>query len=309
MKPKKASPTTLSMRTLSTYHESYLRELRKRKAETRGTYDRALREFFRWLIHEKRFVAQESSVERYKRHLIRRRKLSPVSVSTYLTALRLFCRFLVERGVLKENPAAAVKGSKRPATHSRETITAEQISLLLQCIDRIDERGFRDYAVLKGMSTCGLSEIELVRANVGDLRMVGSALVFFIQPKGSTVKDIAIILPPDVKEAFEGYLVFRKDSESDEPLFMSAGNRTRGKRMTTRGLRERVNLYLEKAGIKGGKVRRITPFSLRHSAATILAAQGASVEEIQARFRIRTTNTAKLYMSNNEDPITIESTQ
>jgi site-specific recombinase XerD len=66
--------------------------------------------------------------------------------------------------------------------------------------------------------------------------------------------------------------------------------------MTTRGIRERVNLYLEKAGVKNGKSRRITAFSLRHTAATMMADNGATVEELQSRFRIGTANTAMLYM-------------
>ena len=52
MKSKKNPPKMLSRRTLCQHHEPFLRDLRKRKPETRGTYERALREFFRWLEKE-----------------------------------------------------------------------------------------------------------------------------------------------------------------------------------------------------------------------------------------------------------------
>jgi len=284
------------------YHEGFLRELRRSKPETRGTYERSLREFFRWYPLDKKFQFRVVDVERYKTHLTKKRKLSPVSVSTYLTALRRLCDYLVVIKALKRNPAKEVKGNKRPQEHSRETITPQDVRAIYQAIDRVDERGFRDFAIIKAMVVCGLSEIELIRADIGDLKTISSSMVFYVQGKGKTMKDTAVILPNDVKEAFQGYLAFRKEADGDEPLIMSAGNRTRGKRMTTRGIRERVNLYLEKSGVKNGKSRRITAFSLRHTAATMMADNGATVEELQSRFRIGTPNTAMLYIKkmNNE---------
>ncbi len=81
---------------------------------------------------------------------------------------------------------------------------------IFQSIDRMDERGFRDFAIIKAMVGCGLSEIELIRANIGDLKMVSSTMVFNVQGKGKTAKEATVILPNDVKESFEGYLAFRK---------------------------------------------------------------------------------------------------
>ena len=286
----------LSPRRLLGHYDGFLRELKKRKPETRGTYERSLREFIRWFPKDKRFLFRVRDVERYKEHLTKKRKLSPVSVSTYLTALRRLCDYLVEMHVLEANPAKEVKGNKRPQQHSRENLSQQDVLAIYQAIERVDERGFRDFAVVKAMLGCGLSEIELVRADIGDLKTMSSTMVFFVQGKGKTTKETAVLLPSDVKEAFQGYLAFRKDADDDEPLFMSAGNRTRGKRMTTRGLRQRVNLYLEKAGVKHGKARRITAFSLRHTAATLMAQNGATVEELQSRFRIGTAGTAMIYL-------------
>ncbi|HTX18131.1 MAG TPA: tyrosine-type recombinase/integrase [Bacteroidota bacterium] len=280
-------------------HAGFLKELRRTKPETRGTYERSLREFIRWYPAESGFRFRVRDVERYKTHLLRGKRLSPVSVSTYLTALRRFCDYLVASGVLAKNPAKEVTGGKRPLAHSRESLSAQDLQAVLREIERLDERGFRDFAIIKAMVGCGLSEIELVRANIGDLRTISSSMVFFVQGKGASTKETAVILPQDVKEAMEGYLAFRKDADEGEPLIMSAGNRTRGRRMTTRGIRERVNLYLRKAGLKSGKSRRVTAFSLRHTAATLMAQNGATVEELQSRFRIGTPSTAMIYIKKN----------
>ncbi len=303
MRPSQFSSVRISHQRLLGYFEGFLKELRKSKPETRGTYERSLHEFIRWYPADQKFQFRVEDVERYKTYLTKKVKLSPVSVSTYLTALRRLCDYLVELKVLHGNPAKEVKGNKRPQQHSRETISAQDVQTIFQSIDRNDERGFRDFAIIKAMVGCGLSEIELIRANIGDLKMISSTMVFYVQGKGKTTKETTVILPNDVKEAFQGYLAFRKDADDNEPLIMSAGNRTRGKRMTTRGIRQRVDMYLERAGVKNGKSRRITAFSLRHTAATIMAQNGATVEELQSRFRIGTAGTAMLYIKktiNNE---------
>jgi integrase/recombinase XerC len=286
---------------LHEHHEQYVKDLRKRNVETRGTYERALREFFRWLLLDTGFRFRPADVERYKLYLTKRKKLAPVSVSTYLTALRQFCNYLVQKDILESNPGKSVKGNERPMHHTREILSPSDVQAVLMSIERMDERGFRDYAILKVMVGCGLSEIELIRADLKDIRSVSNAMVLFVQGKGKTTKDTGVILPPDVKESFLGYLAFRKDADENEPLFMSAGNRTRGKRMTTRGIRERVNMYLEKSGVKMGQKRKITPFSLRHTAIKMLAASGAGVEELQSRFRIGTAGTAQMYLETSTD--------
>jgi integrase/recombinase XerC/integrase/recombinase XerD len=303
MRPSQFSSVRISHQRLLGYYEGFLKELRKSKPETRGTYERSLHKFIRWYPVDQKFQFRVEDVERYKTYLTKKVRLSPVSVSTYLTALRRLCDYLVELKVLEKNPAKEVKGNRRPQQHSRETISAQDVQTIFQSIDRNDERGFRDFAIIKAMVGCGLSEIELIRADIGDLKMISSTMVFNVQGKGKTTKETTIILPNDVKEAFQGYLAFRKDADDNEPLIMSAGNRTRGKRMTTRGIRQRVNMYLEMAGVKNGKSRRITAFSLRHTAATIMAQNGATVEELQSKFRIGTAGTAMLYIKktiNNE---------
>ncbi len=288
---------TLSPASLARHYEGFLRSLRQKRPETRGTYARALHEYLRWTGKEKECSLTTRDVERYKRHLTGGKKLSPVSVSTYLTALRRFCAYLVRVRVIAENPALSVGGNSRPRVHSRGTLTAADVESLLNCVDRNGERGLRDYAFLKLMVGCALSEIEIVRADVGDI-VVGNGLVSLrVQGKGRVRKDQTVALPPDVRRAVEDYLSVRGLPEHRDPLFTSAGNRTRGQRMTTRGVRDRVNMYLGISGVKGGDGRPVTPYSLRHTAASLMALAGASAEEIRERLRLGSVATAMLYVT------------
>lgn len=287
----------LSPASLARHYEGFLRSLRKKRPETRGTYGRALHEFLRWAGKSKECSLTTRDVERYKRHLAGGKKLSPVSVSTYLTALRRFCAYLVRVRALAENPALSVGGNSRPREHSRGTLSAADVEALLNCVDRTGERGVRDFAFLKLMVGCALSEIEIVRADVADMTVVNGGASLRVQGKGRVRKDQSVELPPDVRRAVEDYLAVRGLPDGGDPLFTSAGNRTRGRRMTTRGVRDRVNIYLGLSGVKGGDGRPVTPYSLRHTSAALMAIAGASAEEIRERLRLGSVATAMLYLN------------
>ena len=293
----KVAPRVMSEKLLLKHVDAFGRSLSGKRPETRGTYQRALREFTRWFRKDRSFRFREVDVHRYKRHL-KKRRLSDVSIATYLTSLRRFCQFLVDTRVLGSNPAKRVEGSSRPEAHSRDVLSQEEVTRLLGSVQQDDERGLRDYAVIRLMLHCGLSEIEIVRADVGDLTSADGSHVLRVQGKGRVAKDQVVAIPPGVQESLVRYLAVRRgEMGADTPLFASAGNRTRGLRMTTRGIRDRVNFHLERAGVKGEAPRKVSPYSLRHTAALMMADGGATAEEIRRRMRLGSDATAMLYIN------------
>jgi integrase/recombinase XerC len=296
MSTTRATKLRMSRSALGRSLEGFLRSLRRKRPETRGTYQRALREFVRWFVSDGHVRFEVRDIERYKRYLTVRRRFAPVSVSTYLTAVRRYCEYLVHRGVLAENPAKEVGGNERPRSHSRDFLLPGEVDRLLAAINRSDERGLRDYAIVKLMVRCALSEIEIVRADRGDLACEPGEARLAVQGKGRVTKDALVAVPPDVQEALEGYMALRGPLSPDQPLFASAGNRTRGARMTTRGVRDRVNTWLELAGVRQEGTRRVSPYSLRHTAARLMAQDGASPDEIRQRLRLGSLTTAMLYI-------------
>jgi site-specific recombinase XerD len=288
--------TYLPDRIIRRNAEAFIESLRHKRPETRGTYQRALRQFVGWCTNGHRFHFRPEEVERYKRYLADKRHLSAVSVGTYLTALRRFCDFLVETAVLNDNPAKHVGGAKRPDAHSLGVLTYGDVNRLIDSIDESTSRGARDLAIVTLMLRCGLSEIEMIRANIGDLKTRDGKSVIFVQGKGHDKKDEMVSIPDDVRETIDHYLATRNGTSGDQPLFLSAGNKIKGKRMTTRGMSERVNYYLKLAGIKRVKGRRITPYSLRHTAAVMMVDAGATAEEVRQRMRLGSVATAMIYV-------------
>lgn len=296
MKPQNPHPVTLQK--LLILHSEYVNELHKRPPETGGTYERTLREFMRWVRNEPEMEYSVKDIERYKKFLLQKRKLSPVSVTMYLSSVRVFFDFLIKKGALHGNPARSVKGGSPHVRHTRKSISNQDVYKLLQAIERSDEIGYRDYAVVMLMIACGLSEIELIRADVGDVKKKKNGMILSLQGKGMKTKDMVVSLPPDAQKAVKAYLIYRSNAKDQDPLFMSAGNRTRGQRMTSRGLRERINFYLTKAGIKNGEARAITALSLRNTAIKMMIEQGADDADIKKRFHIVKDATISFYKEN-----------
>ena len=136
--------------------------------DTRGTYRRSLRVFNRWCEADASFRFRVEDIERYKTFLTTTRRLSPLSVSTYLTALRRWCAHLVERGLLEENPAEDVAGNRRPQRHLRAWLSDAEIARLLETLSEEDEAASRNNAIIRLMLDCGLTSAEIANLDVDD---------------------------------------------------------------------------------------------------------------------------------------------
>lgn len=285
---------TLTFGELQRRLEDFLKDYLKGKSkETVGTYRRSLHEFERWYVTQKgRFRFTTDGVKDYKKYLMETRGLSQVSVSTYLTALRRFCQYLVDIGLIPENPAQAVKGNRRPSSHSRQVLTEKDIDVLIETVTGPTQIDCRDLAMVYLMLYAGLSEIEIVRADVQDLEQTLMGWYLRVQGKGHTVKDQQVPIDPPVMEKIRIYLDTRGRIRPEEPLFVSHGHRSEGERLNTRSVRSRINGHLKKAGIKRPGV---SPHSLTHTAALIWLNDGMSLQEVKKRMRHGTLDTTMIY--------------
>jgi integrase/recombinase XerC len=274
----------------------FIRALDRRET-TKETYFKALREFAKWLGGNSPFGLTTHDIQEYKDFLVSR-NLSPTSLSTYLTSVRRLYDYLVSKNLVTENPAKRVRGSGRPHRHLRSPLTPDEVKSLLDVIDSSSPVGLRDWAMINLMVRCGLSEIEIVRANVGDIKVKGGKQVIFVQGKSKNKKDEYVILTPQTQEVLESYVETRGKPKEDEPLLWGVGNRAKGERITTRAIRERVNYYLKLAGIKR---KGITPYSLRHTAALLAIEGGAAVSEVKQMLRHKTIDSTLVYFEEAEE--------
>jgi site-specific recombinase XerD len=232
--------------------------------------------------------------------LIEVRGLKNISISTYISSLRRFFQYLIDVKVITFNPATRVIGGRRPVSHSRTFLTPIELDKLFTAIDISNEQGLRDFAIMKLMCECGLTEHEILQINVGDLNQVNRYNSIYVQGKGRKVKDTIVELSKEIVKFINDYLEKRYKGNEDkkletDPLFISLSTRSKGERMSSRGIREAISRRLIDSGVKNNREHQLTPFSLRHSSGVKLVEQGATVEELMKKMRLEWRPSALLY--------------
>ncbi len=286
--------------------EQFLAEYLKEKGiETKGTYQRALRTFEQYYARAKAwFQFRTEDVEQYKKYLMEEKKLSQVSVSTYLTALRRLLDYFVAQGLLEENPAKKVKGNRRPTAHTAGTLTEAEVQKLLSVIPTEKLQDHRDYLIIRLMLEAAVRVHEIVKANVEDLKKFSTHYVLFVQAKGKKSKDETVEVPLALGQEIEAYLERRQGIQPTSPLFVSNSHRVSNVRLTTRALHYRVMHWLHEAGIHRAN---ISPHSLQHTAAKLwIERDGLSVDEVKRKMRHGLISTTKIYTGETatpEDPL------
>ncbi len=299
-------PVVLSPDVLSEHIARYILSLRDYSPQSVGTYKRCLREFVYYVTSvERRFRFTAKDVERYREYLLHRKRrrrgaggvgLTEVAMSQYMTALRRFCSYLVEVGVLAKNPARLVTGGKRPTRYHRRALTLEQLDRLLAVLNGEDEESRRDRALILLMLAAGLSEVELHHLDVGDMHRIGRRWYADVRGKGKRLKVERVFIPPAAVEAVQSYTALYPEAVATDPVFRSVSRRSKGKRLSIRSMHVAIERRFIQAGIRTEQdALRLTPFSLRHTGGIILAESGMPIEQLMERWRIYWRPTAERY--------------
>lgn len=224
------------------------------------------------------------SVELVKRMVALSKKngLSARSIALRLSALRQFCGFLVEQGVLQQNPAESVNAPKMGKPLPKHLHVEELEGLLTFTPESVHEA--RDKAMFELVYGCGLRLSEVTGLNCLD---VLDDHILNVNGKGGKQRRIPI--GQHAWESVSAWLTWRVQfitpSNSAEPaLFLSQ----RGSRLGNRQVAKR----LEQLGAKQGIDTHISPHKLRHSFAThVLESSGdlRAVQELLGHANLATT--------------------
>jgi integrase/recombinase XerC/integrase/recombinase XerD len=256
------------------------------------TYRRGLHRFLSWLREFGVINPEREDILAYKAYLTKA-ALSALTISTYLVIVRRFFEYLESRK-LYPNVAKSVKGAKTVRVFKKDALSISQIKDLLCSIDRSTLVGKRDFAIVNLLIRTGLRTIEVVRANVGDMRNFGTEAILDVQGKGRASKEEIVLLCEETLRPLQEYLAARGEVKGNEPLFAGVGNRNRG-RLTTRSIRGLVKWYLRRIGLNHS---RVTAHSLRHTAVTLSLLGGATLQEAQALARHSQITTTMVYAQN-----------
>lgn len=265
---------------LDAFESEYLVQLGSSPA-TAGTYKRSLREFIRWVSENQAGVVtlDTKSVHAYQQFINDTRQLAPTTVTTYLRALKHFCEYLVRYRLIASNPVIGISLDSQPPAQPRDILTQREADALLHTIDVNTELGARDHALAACMLHGGLNEVQLVQADVSDIEI--TAWGWQLRMKRAHERGLMrIALDTTATSSLENYLYLRRNRRMSDPLFVSHGHRGRGKRLTTRTVRNRITAVLRGAGITRPG---ITPNSLKQTALLLWLRKGMDLEEIRQR--------------------------
>ena len=263
-------------------------------------YTVAIRHFMAWLNAQQITKPTREDVKAYKEHLAtatseKGKQFTAATQARYFRACKLFFKWCAAEGFYP-NVADNLKPAKnRMDVHHRDALTGEDMRHILEGIERNDETGKRDYAIMLLCVTCGLRIVEFQRANIDDLQLIRGQAVLFIQGKGHDEKDAYKKIVPAVYDAINDYLSARKNYKKGDPLFVGTSNRAKGQRITVPGISRIVKDILVDAGYDSS---RITAHSLRHTSVTLALEAGLTLQQAQAHARHASPATTEIYAHN-----------
>lgn len=231
----------------------------------------------------------------YKEHLIKK-KLSSATIQKMLVVLRGFYRYLKLNGI-DEDITYAVKGVKVATTYKRQPLTETDIIKVINNARKkaTDHIGKRNLAIIVLLFTTGLRAIEVERADIEDIDIVGDGYVLYIQGKGRDDKDNFVKLPQEVYEILLLYLETRDTSnllEKNNPLFTTFLRNGTEIRMKTAVIRTMIKDAFRSIGLDS---RAFSAHSTRHSFATLSLIEGASILEVKESLRHSSITSTQIY--------------
>ena len=119
--------------------------------------------FMQWL-YNKEAANNDAEVQLYEKS----------SQARILSSIRSFYNFLLILGAVETLPTEFVAAPK-PSQHLPDTLSVEEIDLIISTIDTSTKKGIRDRAMLETLYSCGLRVSELTALRLGDL-FFGQAL-------------------------------------------------------------------------------------------------------------------------------------
>ena len=213
---------------------------------------------------------------------------SAATVNRKLASVRAFFNYLIEAGLMKNNPTANIKSPKIERKEI-EYLEMDEIDKLLATPDD-SVKGVRDRAILEVLYATGIRVSELIEANVEDINL----RMGFITCTGEQSNPRIVPLGRPSRAALEDYIYdgrkkLVKENTAEKALFVNYY----GKRITRQGLWKILKEYGNKAGIE----HRLTPNIIRTSFAVHMLQNGADLKTLQELMGHEDITATQVYLS------------
>lgn len=237
-----------------------------RWASRRGTGDvrsfgkKELNAYFAWLCKQVSKRTGES--------------LRPGTINERFRAIRLLCSCLYRSGVIGENPCHGLSLEiPVPKAWTRRPLTREEITTFLESIDVTSPVGLRDRALFELIYSSGLRVSEAAALKVADIDFERRLMIV----RGKFDRDRMVPLSEVARDFLEHHLGAKLDSP-ETWVFAGTRGATGGRHLRSTSISERFRSLLREFDMDRPE---ISTHSIRHSTATHLLENGASVRHVQ----------------------------
>lgn len=204
-----------------------------------------------------------------------------------ISGIKAFFKFMVLEGIIIDDPASLLEGP-RPGRKLPDTLSVNEIDLIVNAIDMSTPEGERNKAIIETIYGCGLRVSELVNMKITDIyvkerfvKVIGKGNKERFVPIGTAaLKQIDIYLNNSRKR------ITAKRNDEDI-LFLNR----RGGRLS----RTMIFLIVKDLGEKAGIRKKISPHTFRHSFATHLVEGGADLRAVQEMMGHESIITTEIY--------------
>ena len=275
---------------LQRQYEQYLRTERGLAPVTVTQYGRVLRRFLIERFGNGTLDLRALDVSTIATFVIHHAQtMTPRYAQGMVTALRSICQFLRQGGAIDRDLAAAVPcvSDWRLATIPKY-LNPEEVERLLQTCDRQTAVGRRNHAILLLLARLGLRAGEIIALTLDDIQWRAGEIII----RGSKRLPLdRLPLLAEVGEALATYIRNDRPAHASRHVFLCTKAPRRGfsNPSTVSTIVQRA---LARAGLspalKGAHL-------LRHSLATRMLRQGASLPEIGVVLRHRSEQTTEIY--------------
>jgi integrase/recombinase XerD len=228
------------------------------------------------------------TAERLRHFLLQQiKQSSQVQSKNLATALRMFLRFLIARGDCATGLDFAIPTVARWRLAALpKYLPAQEVERLIHSCDAASTLGARDRAILLLIARLGLRAGDVSALRFCDLEWSQAALIV----SGKNRCEARLPLPQDVGDAILNYLRHARPSVASEFIFIttSAPLVPISRQVVGRAVRRAIRRTGISAPTAGAHL-------LRHSAATSLLREGASLPAIGALLRHASIDTTTVY--------------
>ena len=285
---------------------SFLQHLIVEKGFSRNTseaYRNDLTQFWDYLQEHKKVGVNGDSpwqlvnldlLNQYISNLRGQKGYRETTTARKVAAIKSFFGFLAENGTVAEDPTQSL-GSPRVGRSLPKFLSEEEVTRLLDLASQTgSHEGHRDATILELLYATGLRVGELVSLNIQNIDLNES----YIRCWGKGSKERIVYLYPKALAELKNYLnkarvALLGSQKNQAALFINH----RGQRLTRQWVWNIMKTYGEKAKLP----QRITPHTLRHSFATHLLQNGASLRHVQELLGHSSISTTQVYthLTNN----------